>query len=273
VRADVSPRSSACGVDAAGHDHELQRGWSAPPHTQQRRARVVRPDSALNPSGTGLTSRIDAFGADGFRLTNYCPESQCTPTRSALLTGRHAIRTGTHTVPLGAPGGWGLVAWEKTLGDLLGEAGYACAAYGSSEPDDRVIDGVNQLDWLTAKADSSQREGYIYWMGPRDLRGEVAQLQARAHRTEVLPGRPGEALVPMDHQPDDGSSGTSPSAEEYAAGRMESTGRRAYGPPDERGGSAPPGCAPARRGPRARAGRAGRAGAAGRGRTGAPPLA
>jgi arylsulfatase A-like enzyme len=54
------------------------------------------------------TERIDAFAVQGFRLTNYCPESQCTPTRSALLTGRHAIRSGTHSVPLGAPaaGGW-----------------------------------------------------------------------------------------------------------------------------------------------------------------------
>ena len=76
------------------------------------------------------TERIDAFAAEGFRLTNYYPESQCTPTRSALLTGRHAIRSGTHSVPLGAPGGWGLVAWEKTLGELLTDGGYACAAYG-----------------------------------------------------------------------------------------------------------------------------------------------
>ncbi|WP_407662643.1 sulfatase-like hydrolase/transferase [Microlunatus elymi] len=76
------------------------------------------------------TSRIDAFAGDGFRLTNYCPESQCTPSRSALLTGRHSIRSGTHSVPIGAGSNWGLVAWERTLGDLLGEAGYACAAYG-----------------------------------------------------------------------------------------------------------------------------------------------
>jgi arylsulfatase A-like enzyme len=73
--------------------------------------------------------RIDAFAGEGFRLTNYCPESQCTPTRSALLTGRHAIRSGTHSVPIGVPGRLGL-AWEQTLGDLLSEAGYACAAYG-----------------------------------------------------------------------------------------------------------------------------------------------
>ena len=37
------------------------------------------------------TRRIDTFVGQGFRLTNYAPEAQCTPTRSALLTGRHAI--------------------------------------------------------------------------------------------------------------------------------------------------------------------------------------
>jgi arylsulfatase A-like enzyme len=99
------------------------------------------------------TERIDAFARAGFRLTNYCPESQCTPTRSALLTGRHAIRSGTHSVPLGAPGGWGLVAWEKTLGDLLSEAGYACAAYGKWH----VGEGAGR--WPTDK-------GFDEWYGP-----------------------------------------------------------------------------------------------------------
>jgi len=60
------------------------------------------------------TERIDRFAGEGFRLTNYCPESQCTPTRSALLTGRHAIRTGTHSIPVGSTGGWGLVAWVSS---------------------------------------------------------------------------------------------------------------------------------------------------------------
>ena len=51
------------------------------------------------------TERIDAFASEGLRLTNYCPESQCTPTRSALMTGRHAIRSGTHTVAIGTSAG------------------------------------------------------------------------------------------------------------------------------------------------------------------------
>jgi arylsulfatase len=99
------------------------------------------------------TRRIDAFAQQGFRLTNYAPEAQCTPSRSALLTGRHAIRSGTHSVPLGAPGGWGLVAWERTLGDLLSAAGYACAAYGKWH----VGEGPGR--WPTD-------HGFAEWYGP-----------------------------------------------------------------------------------------------------------
>jgi arylsulfatase A-like enzyme len=40
------------------------------------------------------------------------------------------------------------------------------AATGSSAPDDRIIDGVDQLDWLTGAKSTSNREGYLYWMGP-----------------------------------------------------------------------------------------------------------
>jgi len=100
-----------------------------------------------------MTRRIDAFAEAGLRLTNYCPESQCTPTRSALLTGRHAVRSGTHSVPIGAAGGWGLVAWEKTLGDLFAEAEYSCAAYGKWH----VGEGAGR--WPTD-------HGFQEWYGP-----------------------------------------------------------------------------------------------------------
>ena len=76
------------------------------------------------------TRRTDDFALEGVRLTNYAPEAQCTPTRSALLTGRYGIRSGNHTVPGAGASGWGLVAWERTLGDLLSAAGYSCAVYG-----------------------------------------------------------------------------------------------------------------------------------------------
>jgi arylsulfatase len=75
------------------------------------------------------TRRIDAFAAEGMKLLNFAPEAQCTPTRSALMTGRYAIRSGNHTVA--APGeDGGLVAWERTIGDLLSAHGYATACVG-----------------------------------------------------------------------------------------------------------------------------------------------
>jgi arylsulfatase len=75
------------------------------------------------------TRRIDAFAREGLRLLNFAPEAQCTPSRSALMTGRYAIRSGTHTVALGSDEG-GLVAWERTMGDVLSAHGYATACYG-----------------------------------------------------------------------------------------------------------------------------------------------
>jgi arylsulfatase len=38
-------------------------------------------------------------------------------------------------------------------------------AAGLQEPDDREIDGVDQLAWLTGQESSSRRDGYLYWMG------------------------------------------------------------------------------------------------------------
>ena len=46
------------------------------------------------------TPRIDRLASEGTRLTNFNVEAQCTPSRSAFLTGRFAIRSGTHSVPL-----------------------------------------------------------------------------------------------------------------------------------------------------------------------------
>ncbi|MDH3954699.1 MAG: sulfatase-like hydrolase/transferase, partial [Gammaproteobacteria bacterium] len=46
------------------------------------------------------TPQIDSLADEGLRLTNFNVEVQCTPSRSALMTGRYAIRSGNGTVPL-----------------------------------------------------------------------------------------------------------------------------------------------------------------------------
>lgn len=75
------------------------------------------------------TPHIDALAAQGLLLQNFNVESDCVPTRSALMTGRHPIRTGClQSVPPGLP--QGLTRWEITLAQLLSEQGYATAHYG-----------------------------------------------------------------------------------------------------------------------------------------------
>ena len=73
------------------------------------------------------TPRLDALAAQGLRLTNFNVEVQCTPSRSAIMTGRYAIRSGNSTVPLGE-GVYGLVQWEVTMAAQRSEAPAAAAS-------------------------------------------------------------------------------------------------------------------------------------------------
>ncbi len=75
------------------------------------------------------TPNIDSLASDGFRLTNMNMETQCTPSRSSLMTGRFSIRSGTYAVPSGGVPE-GLTQWEVTIAESLSEAGYATALYG-----------------------------------------------------------------------------------------------------------------------------------------------
>jgi arylsulfatase A-like enzyme len=77
------------------------------------------------------TPRIDQLAAEGTRLTNFNVEAQCTPSRSAIMTGRFPIRSGTQSVPIGGEFD-GLTRWEVTIADSLSAAGYTTGAFGKS---------------------------------------------------------------------------------------------------------------------------------------------
>jgi len=80
--------------------------------------------------GTVATPRIDELANSGIRFNNYNVEVQCTPTRSAIHTGRYSVRSGTYTVPLPGQGPGGMSPWEYTIAKLLSDAGYTTALYG-----------------------------------------------------------------------------------------------------------------------------------------------
>jgi arylsulfatase A-like enzyme len=75
------------------------------------------------------TPRIDRLAAEGTRLLNFNVEAQCTPSRSALMTGRFSIRSGTYAVPIGGQAD-GLTQWEITIAELLSAQGYATGMWG-----------------------------------------------------------------------------------------------------------------------------------------------
>ncbi len=74
------------------------------------------------------TPRLDALAGEGMLLQNFNVEPQCTPTRSAFMTGRRPIRSGTTRVVWGML--YGMTNWEVTIAELMSEAGYATGMFG-----------------------------------------------------------------------------------------------------------------------------------------------
>jgi len=76
------------------------------------------------------TPNIDKLAGQGIRFTNFNVEPECTPSRSSLMTGRYAVRSGTtRAVPIqGLP--QGLAPWEVTIAEVLKQNEYQTAIFG-----------------------------------------------------------------------------------------------------------------------------------------------
>lgn len=73
------------------------------------------------------TPNLDSLHAESVRLTNFHVDPTCSPTRSALVTGRYSSRTGVwHTIM----GRSLLHRDEQTFADVLADAGYATGFFG-----------------------------------------------------------------------------------------------------------------------------------------------
>ncbi len=180
------------------------------------------------------TPRADGLAEEGLRLTNFNVEAQCTPSRSATLTGRYAYRSGTLTVPIGNPAvgdlaSQGLNPWEVTLARLLSELGYKTAHYGKWHlgsvdgrfPNDQGFDewwgiprttdevfwpgnpgfeasGVEPQHILEGEKGGKSRKVALYDLKQRRLLDtEITRRTIDFMRRSVAEGRPFYAYVPL----------------------------------------------------------------------------
>jgi len=157
--------------------------------------------------GTTATPRIDKMASEGIRFNNYNVEAQCTPTRSAIMTGRHPVRSGTYSV-LPPPGGpMGMAPWEYTVAKLLSDAGYATALYGKWHlgniqgrlPNDQGFD-----EWWGIP-DSWDAAAYTqYPLFNQLVKGILAEskvpelLTLPPHILEGRKGEPSKVVMPLD---------------------------------------------------------------------------
>ena len=73
------------------------------------------------------TPNLDKLYKQSLRLTNYHVDPTCSPTRSALMTGRYSSRTGVwHTIM----GRSMMASDETTIAEVFADAGYRCGMTG-----------------------------------------------------------------------------------------------------------------------------------------------
>lgn len=86
-------------------------------------------DCGFNGGTEIRTPNIDLLAKSGAILESHYVQPICSPTRSALLTGRYATHTGVYTI-VRPHAKWGLPLNERTLADALRSAGYETAITG-----------------------------------------------------------------------------------------------------------------------------------------------
>ena len=144
--------------------------------------------------GMTPTPRIDKFASEGIRFNSYYVEAQCTPTRSAILTGRQSVRSGTYSIPVPGAGAYGLSPWEYTLPKLLSDAGYATALYGKwhlGEVPGRLPSDMGFDEWWGIK-NSWDEAAYTSYSLFKKSGAEIPMIW------EGKKGEPSKPVIPLD---------------------------------------------------------------------------
>ncbi len=85
------------------------------------------PDVGINGHPVLKTPNMDRIANEGVRFTQFQACAECAPTRAGIMTGRNPFRVGVTCTFLGK---YYLKEEQRTMADLLGDAGYQTAIIG-----------------------------------------------------------------------------------------------------------------------------------------------
>jgi len=112
---------------------ELEERFGTKPNV----VHIMWDDMAFGDAGIPALNKIRGFDtpnsnrmtSEGVLFTRFYTEPACTPSRAAVLTGRHAVRSGMYKVAFPVESA-GLAGEEVTMAEVLSTAGYSTAFYG-----------------------------------------------------------------------------------------------------------------------------------------------
>lgn len=181
-------------------------------------------DPSFHGSSQIPTPNLDALAADGVILNNFYVMPACTPSRSAVMTGRYPIRMGTQGFPVDIAQPWGLPLGIRILPEYLRDLGYETHLVGkwhlgsymkSLTPPQRGFDSFygfyyGEEDYYSHNVTYENHTGLDFWFNEeprwRDS-GKYSTMLFTERAQEIIRNRRKPLFLYVAYQAPHGSGG------------------------------------------------------------------